>query len=85
MDLKGLLPRVKLDLKQLMLGAPYLKGDYVIWSVSSLFAEAEAIFRIVETYPEGVVTVANETDVEVETTGRNQLSGSGSPNSMAKP
>jgi len=84
-ELKGLLPKVKLVLKKLMLGAPYLKGDYVALVDDSVFTRAEAMFRIVDTHPEGVVTVANETDVEVEASERNQLPGSDSPNSIAKP
>jgi len=64
--LRDALPEVKLGLKGLMLGAPYIRGDYVIWVADSLFAYAEAVFRVADTHPDGVVTVANETDVEVE-------------------
>jgi len=46
-----------------MLGAPYIRGDYVMLVGVGVFAEAEAVFRIVDTHPEGVVTVANETDI----------------------
>jgi len=84
-DLKMLLPKIKLILKRSMLGAPYIKGDYVVLSGISIFTQAEAVFRVVDTHPEGVVTVANETDVEVGASERNQLPGSGSPNSAAKP
>jgi len=64
--LKELLPKIKLDLKQLMLGAPYTRGDYVIWAVGNPFAEAEAVFRVIDTRPAEFVTVTNETDVEIE-------------------
>jgi len=66
-ELKEHLPRIKLYLKRLMFGAPYIKGDYVIWS-GNIFALTEAIFRVTNTYPDGVVTIASETEVEIETT-----------------
>jgi len=84
-DLKTLLPKIKLILKRSMLGAPYVKGDYVVLSGVSIFTQAETVFRVVDTHPEGVVTVANETDIEVEAPERSQLPGSDSPNSVAKP
>jgi len=65
-ELKEFMLRIKLDLKELMLGAPYVKDDYIMLVSGSLFTETEAVFIVADTRPERVVTVTNETDVKVE-------------------